>query len=172
MAVNKIQRAFIYEIMENDIKLKRTTATDKKFKELAVELDAYLSKINGENDAFFKQHNQLNDLKNVVICYLDKVPVGCGAFKVITEETVEVKRMYVKDNYRGYNIGTRILKELEKWAKEAEFDNIILETSKTMLPAVNLYRKNEYSIIPNYEPYKDVTSSICFKKKIGWRILS
>ena len=52
MAVNKIQRAFIYEIMENDIKLKRTTASDKKFKELTMELDVYLSEINGKNDAF------------------------------------------------------------------------------------------------------------------------
>ena len=158
--------------MNDKITFTRTNAGNEDFIGLVEELDTYLSGINGDKDTFFKQFNTINTLQHVVICYLDKIAVGCGAFKIVTDETVEVKRMYVKPKYRGNNIGTLVLKELEKWAKEERFETIILETSKTMEPAVNLYRKNEYAIIPNYEPYKNIESSVCFKKSIGLNILS
>ncbi len=158
--------------MNTVLTLVRTTATDRDFMELVEKLNAYLTTINGKEDAFFQQHNTLDAIQHVVLCYSDDEVVGCGAFIVLNKETIEIKRMYVEREYRGQNIGTYILKELEKWARELRFEHIILETSKTMASAVNLYRKNEYGIIPNYEPYKEVMSSICFKKDIGLQILS
>ena len=133
--------------MEVVISLKRTDSNSKDFIDLVRELDVYLSQINGEEDDFFKQFNSIESLKNVLVCYVDEKAVGCGAFKEITEKTVEIKRMYVNPNYRGNNIATLILNELESWAKEKRFTEVILETSKTMLPAVNLYQKNKYSVI-------------------------
>ena len=150
--------------MEVVISLKRTDSNSKDFINLVRELDVYLSQINGEEDDFFKQFNSIESLKNVLVCYVDEKAVGCGAFKEITEKTVEIKRMYVNPNYRGNNIATLILNELESWAKEKRFTEVVLETSKTMLPAVNLYQKNKYSVMPNYGPYKNIVSSICFKK--------
>lgn len=101
------------------------------------------------------------------MCYINKVAAGCGAFKRINGTTVEVKRMYVKPIYRGRNIATLILKELEEWAREERFSSVVLETSKTMQPAIHLYKKNEYGVISNYGPYKGVESSICFKKTLN-----
>ncbi|WP_428740862.1 GNAT family N-acetyltransferase [Tenacibaculum sp.] len=145
---------------------KRTNSGDADFVGLVQELDKYLSGINGNQDDFFRQFNTIDTLQYVIVCYVGKIPVGCGAFKGIADKVVEIKRMYVKSTYRGKHIATLILKELEGWAKEEQFDTVVLETSKTMQPAVYLYQKNGYNIIPNYEPYKDVPSSVCFKKEL------
>ncbi|CAM1342010.1 GNAT family N-acetyltransferase [Tenacibaculum aestuarii] len=153
--------------MNNLVNLKRTNSRDVDFIALVQELDKYLSGINGNQDEFFKQLNTVDTLQHVIVCYIDAVPVGCGAFKIVEDKTVEVKRMYVKPTCRGKHIATRILNELEEWARQEQFDIIILETSKTMEPAVNLYQRNGYIITPNYEPYKEVSSSICFKKRLS-----
>ncbi|MDE1206002.1 GNAT family N-acetyltransferase [Tenacibaculum larymnensis] len=153
--------------MNDKISLERLNSTHESFIRLVKELDEYLSGINGDQDAFFKGFNTIDKLQYVVVCYINKVAAGCGAFKRINDTTVEVKRMYVKPIYRGKNIATLILKELEEWAREERFSSVVLETSKTMQPAVYLYKKNEYGVISNYGPYKGVESSICFKKTLN-----
>ncbi|WP_440069679.1 GNAT family N-acetyltransferase [Tenacibaculum discolor] len=153
--------------MSDKISLERLNSTHESFIRLVLLLDEYLSGINGDQDTFFKEFNTIDKLQYIVVCYLNKVEVGCGAFKRIDDRTVEVKRMYVKPIYRGKNIATLILKELEEWAREEQFSSVVLETSKTMQPAVHLYKKNEYDVIPNYGPYKAVESSICFKKTLN-----
>ena len=49
--------------------------------------------------------------------------VGCGAIKQYDDDTMEVKRMFVKPTSRGNGIATIVLKEVENWAKELNFSN-------------------------------------------------
>ncbi|CAM1368721.1 GNAT family acetyltransferase [Tenacibaculum sediminilitoris] len=153
--------------MKNELNFEKTNSKDENFVSLVQELDAYLSGVNGSQDEFFRQFNTIEALPYVIVGYIGTIPVGCGAFKIVEDKTVEVKRMYVKPIYRKKNIATLILKKLEEWAREEQFCSIVLETSKTMQPAVHLYEKNEYAIIPNYGSYKSVESSICFKKELN-----
>lgn len=153
--------------MKNELNFEKTNAKDENFVSLVQELDTYLSGVNGSQDEFFRQLNTIEALPYVIVGYIGAIPVGCGAFKIVEDKTVEVKRMYVKPTSRGKHIATRILNELEEWARQEQFDTIILETSKTMEPAVNLYQRNGYIVIPNYEPYKEVSSSICFTKQLS-----
>ncbi len=146
------------------LNLIRTDASNDDFKVLVKELDTYLSSVNGENDDFFRGHNKIDHLNHVVIAYSKGESVGCGAFKVLNKEAVEVKRMFVKPEFRGNRVAFQILEELEKWAEANEFKYVLLETSKDMRPAVQLYKKSGYEVIPNYEPYVNIESSICFRK--------
>ena len=147
--------------------LKRTDSTNPDFQKLVALLDNYLTGINGENDAFFSQFNTIDALHHVLIAYSDGVPVGCGAFKPYSENTVEIKRMYVLPEFREQGIARQILKNLEYWAEESNFDFCILETSKNMEDAVKLYQKSGYATIQNYGQYKDIESSVCMKKYIS-----
>lgn len=149
------------------ITLLRTDSSNPDFKKLVSHLDKYLTCINGEKDAFFAQFNKIDTLHHVLIVYKDAIPVGCGAFKPYTENTVEIKRMFVLPEFRGEGFARKILKNLEYWAEESNFDFCILETSKEMTDAVKLYQKAGYSAIQNYGQYKDVESSICMKKYIS-----
>ena len=57
-----------------------------------------------------------------------------------------------------------VLKELEAWAKENSYTSSVLETGFKQPEAIALYKKNEYSLIPNYGQYEGVQTSVCFKK--------
>lgn len=150
-------------MLENLI-IQRTTSENPDFQILVSELDAYLAIRNGEENDFFTQFNKIDLLKNIVVIYQNEIPVGCGAVKEIQPDTMEVKRMFVPQEFRGKGIAQLVLKELENWAKELGFEKCILETGEDMKDAVKLYQKSNYKIIPNYGQYKDVETSICFEK--------
>ncbi len=146
------------------LKIQRTTSENPVFQKLVSELDAYLAIRNGKDNDFFVQFNKVELLQNVVLAYENENPVGCGAIKKYETDVMEVKRMFVPHEFRGKGIGKLILSELENWAKELGYQKTILETGKDMEDAVGLYQKSDYQIIPNYDPYKEVETSICFEK--------
>jgi len=148
------------------MKLARTTSKNKDFIALVKELDAYLAITDGDEHAFYNQFNSIQSLKYVLVIYLNDVPVGCGAIKPIEESSMEIKRMYVSPKTRGKGIATKILKELESWTKELNYTSCILETGIRQTEAVALYKKCNYTIIPNYGQYIGVKNSLCFKKKV------
>ena len=146
--------------------LKRTTSTDPDFVKLVSYLNAELSKINGDEDAFYAQFNKIDKINHVVIVYENDTPIACGAIKQFSTTAMEVKRMFTLPNYRGKGAASILLKELENWAKEMTYEKCVLETSKRQPDALTLYRKNGYKIIPNYGQYIGVENSVCFEKKI------
>jgi len=148
------------------ISIKRTYSEDPDFVSLAAELTEFLAVLNGEQNSFYVQHNRVDAIPTVVVAYLEEKPIGCGAFRPKDERTVEIKRMFVDTSLRGHGIGQSILSELETWAAELSFTTAILETSKRLTPAVHLYLKSGYAVIPNFGPYIGVDDSVCMQKAI------
>ena len=148
------------------IEITRTNSEHVGFIKLVKELDAYLKITDGEEHDFYNQFNNIDVLKNVVVIYVDKVAVGCGAIKKFDETAVEVKRMFVSLDKRGLGIAQKILTELEVWAKELGFKSCVLETGKRQVEAVGFYHKCAYKIISNYGQYKEMENSICFRKNL------
>lgn len=148
------------------ITLKRTNSSNKDFVGLVEQLDAYLKITDGDEHDFYNQYNAIENLKQVVIAYIDDKPVGCGAFKFFENNSVEIKRMFTSEKHRGKGIASLILNELEKWASELNYDSCILETGIRQIEAVEFYKKNSYNIIPNYGQYKGVKNSLCFIKNL------
>jgi len=148
----------------NTITLKITNNNDPDFKYLVTLLDGYLLVLNGEEQSNYTPHNKLDYLDTAVVVYQDNQPAGCGCFKKFDNDTVEIKRMFVKDDSRGKGIASSILNELELWAKETGFKYTVLETLKHNSEAVNLYTKQGYSVIDNYGPYITLTNSVCMQK--------
>lgn len=146
------------------IKLVRTNSDNPDFIFLVKHLDAYLKITDGDEHDFYNQFNSIDDLKHVVIAYLDNQPSGCGAFKEFNPNSVEVKRMFTTSETRGSGIATKILNELEDWAIELNYASCILETGIRQTEAVQFYKKNLYTITPNYGQYVGVENSLCFEK--------
>ncbi len=151
----------------NNINFKRTSSENKDFVDLVFSLDTYLSIINGEEDSFFKDFNKVEDLQYVIVVYFNNIAVACGALKVYSTNILEIKRMFVKPEFRGKNIAKSIISELELWALELNYKYCILETSIKMKPAVNLYKSVGYLEMLKYGQYKEVETSICFKKELN-----
>ncbi|MFY8020526.1 MAG: GNAT family N-acetyltransferase [Bacteroidia bacterium] len=150
-----------------NIQITRTNSDNTDFQKLVVKLDKVLAFLDGEQHGFFAQFNKIDSIQHVLVAYVNKEAVGCGAIKKYEDGIAEIKRMYVDENYRGQGIASAILAELEIWAKELNFQKCILETGHKQIEAVGLYKKSNYNIIPNYGQYKDVKESICFEKGLG-----
>jgi len=145
---------------------KRINSDDKDFQELVTELDRELEMRDGDEHPFYSQFNKTDKIKQVIIAYDQDIAVGCGALKEYSNDTMEVKRIFVRLNKRGLGIASKILNELENWSKELGYRKCILETGKKQPEAIQLYKKNQYQLIPNYGPYEDVENSVCFVKEL------
>lgn len=149
---------------DKKIVIVRTNPDNKDFLSLVNMLDKVLRLNDGEEHAFFAQFNKTEGLDKAVIMYAGNIPVACGAIKKYSESTAEIKRMYVKPEYRRKGFAKIILSELEKLATELIFSECILETGRDLKAAVGLYQSSGYDVIKNYGQYAGVERSICFRK--------
>lgn len=142
----------------------RTNSSTPDFIKLIKHLDRELASHDGDMADWFAQYNKLPYLPTVVMAYHDKIPVGCGAFKEFDKNTVEIKRMFVNKEFRARGIASKVLWELEAWAKEHGYERCVLETGPKQIEAIGLYERNQYKRIPNFPPYIGQDLSICYEK--------
>jgi putative acetyltransferase len=140
--------------------IKRTTANHPDFQALVKQLDHELWVELEEDQGTYDQFNKVEDIRTAVVLYEENEPVGCGCFKRFDENSVEIKRMFVRKDKRGKGLSKKILSELETWAKEENYERAVLETSIYFNTAQKLYFGSGYSVIPNYGPYADLPGSI------------
>ena len=81
--------------------------------------------------------------------------VGCGAFKMQPDRRAYLKRMWISRDARGLGLGRRMLSELERVALEMGAEVTQLETNRTLVEAIALYRASGYTEVApfNDEPY-------------------
>ena len=149
------------------LKIIRTDSENPDFRQLVILLDKELSIRDGDEHAFYAQFNKIDMLNHCVVASQDGQAVGCGAFKKFDDETIEIKRMYVRTDSREERIGGKVLKELENWAVEIGFNFAVLETGKKQPEAIHLYKKSGFEVIPNFGQYAGVENSVCLKKKLN-----
>jgi putative acetyltransferase len=146
-----------------DLKIIRSDSSNTDFLSLVKLLDQDLSDRNGDQQNFYNQFNKVDLIKNVIVAYVDNTPVGCGAIKKYDDNCMEVKRMFVKAEYRGKGIAGKIL---EMWVAELNFTKCILETGKVQPEAIHLYQKFGYTITDNYGQYIGIDNSVCMNKEL------
>ena len=142
----------------------RTNSGNRDFIRLVSELDIFLAEMNDREHDYYNQLNKIDSIKHVVLVYKNDVAASCGAMKEYDSYTVEVKRMFTVNEYRGNGYAKLVLNELENWAGELGYAKSILETGKQLTAAVNLYLKNGYRKIDNFNQYIHMENSICFQK--------
>ena len=131
-------------------------------------LDDFLNERAGgeENRAEYISYNLTDDIHDVIIAYDNDVPVGAAGFKKYDDECAEVKRVFVKREYRRKGIASRLMRLLENAASERGYKYLLLESGEPLAEAMALYRKIGYRVIANYGQYKDMPSSVCMKKEL------
>jgi putative acetyltransferase len=145
---------------------RRVNNGDPDFEVLIGELDNDLFMRYPEIQQFYMPLNKVEYIDAVVIAYELEKPVGCGSFKIREQDSVEIKRMYVRPDERGKGIAQKILDELLTWAKELGFQKALLETGLKQHEAICLYEKSGFVRIDNFAPYQDMPNSICYMKTI------
>lgn len=145
-----------------------TDGCNEDFIELCHGLDAFLNELVGgeENRAAYIPYNKLDDIHDVILAYDGEIIVGSASFKKYDDEAAEVKRVFIKEEYRGKGISRELMRLLEDSAREKGYRYLILESGEPLVAAMALYRKIGYEVIPNYGQYKDMLDSVCMRKKL------
>jgi len=101
----------------------------------------------------------------LILAYHEKIAIGCAGIREIDNETAELKRMFVRTEYRKFKIGKKLLELSIDKAKKLNYKKIRLDTLPNMIQAQNLYRSFGFYEIPSYR-FNPVAGTIYMEKII------
>ena len=92
----------------------------------------------------------------LLLALMDGKPAGCGALRALKSvahsNTAEMKRLYVRPEFRGNAIGKKIVLEIIQAAKNKGYNAIVLDTLNSMTDARTLYASMGFvEIAPYYD---------------------
>ncbi|MBX3014777.1 MAG: GNAT family N-acetyltransferase [Caldilineaceae bacterium] len=126
----------------------RSAEAEQLMHELSAELAALYQV--GDGSAGFKPEDVEVPRAAFVIARHNGHAVGCGALRPLDAQTVEVKRMYTRADYRRQGVAQAVLAELERLAISFGYTNIKLQTGPKQLNAAALYELVGYYRIPRF----------------------
>jgi putative acetyltransferase len=91
--------------------------------------------------------------------------VGCGAFRPLDQQCVEIKRMFVAPEARRRGAARQILRHLEDEIRRRGFVSIVLETGIEQPAAIGFYEGEGYFPIPPFLGYVGCAPSRCYAKR-------
>jgi ribosomal protein S18 acetylase RimI-like enzyme len=145
--------------------IEKNDIVSSEAQELINELSGELLNITGNSGrGSFDEEDMKNPRSVFVIAKDEGIAVGCGAFRELSHDVAEIKRMYSRKKSCG--VGSAILAYLEEAAKELGYSSIVLETRRCNEKAVAFYLHQGYIIISNYGKYINISEAICFEKRL------
>lgn len=151
----------------DQLAIKIVSTDNPELKDLVAELNSFFIKEWGEDvNTSYANHHQLSSMQEAIVAYVEGTPVGCGCWKLLDKETPEIKRMYVKEEYRGTPVVTEILRNLEETIKKQGFKQMVLETGSEMKGAIRFYEKAGFKIVPNFGEFIDDALCVCLRKEL------
>jgi ribosomal protein S18 acetylase RimI-like enzyme len=87
----------------------------------------------------------------LILARVDGSAAGCVALKPLDGHVCEMKRLYVRPQFRGRQLGRALASRVIEEARAAAYRSIRLDTiAGTMDPAIALYRSMSFRDIPAY----------------------
>lgn len=92
------------------------------------------------------------------VIYLEDKLAGCIALRRYDATRCEMKRLFVRPQFRGLRLGRILAERIIEDAKAIGYQAMVLDTLKTLESAVTMYRRMGFEeIAPYYDnPLKDV----------------
>lgn len=91
---------------------------------------------------------------------------GCGGVQLFGAEYGELKRMYVRPEYRRQGLGKLILDRLAEYARQHGVTELRLETGIHQAAAVELYERYGFRRRGPFGSYVDDPLSLYYEKRI------
>lgn len=93
------------------------------------------------------------------LAYYDSSLAGCIGLRKIDEKNCEMKRLYVRPQFRGKHIGDQLVRKIVEDAGEIGYSHILLDTLPFLESALHIYKKYGFYEIECYND-SPVASSV------------
>lgn len=141
---------------------------------LIAELDAYLDPLYPKESQHGYSIEKLIDQRvELFVLYERGTPAGCAGVQFFPGDHDqdapygELKRMYVRNEFRGRGFGKLLLDHIECFVASRAVFAVRLETGVYQPEAVGLYERNGYHRIPPFRDYPpDDPLSLCYEKRL------
>jgi putative acetyltransferase len=135
---------------------------------LILELEAHLASLYPATSRHgFSVERLVAENVDFFVLRTDGMPAGCGGILFVDGEYGEIKRMYVRPEFRGLGLGRRILEHLTRHAMSRGITLLRLETGIHQQEAIALYERQGFHRIPPFGPYTDDPLTLCYEKPVG-----
>lgn len=84
------------------------------------------------------------------LAYYDGMLAGCIGLRKIDESNCEMKRLYVRPQFRGKHVGDYLVKRIIEEAKEIGYAYMLLDTLPFLKSAIQMYKKHGFYEISSY----------------------
>jgi putative acetyltransferase len=133
---------------------------------LIEELDAVLSRLYAvESRHGYSVEKLIRAGVHFFVARADGVPAACGGIQFYPGFG-ELKRMFVRDAWRGRGLGFAMLEHLAAQARANGCGLLRLETGIHQHAAIRLYERWGFARIEAFPPYKDDPVSVFYEKHI------
>lgn len=90
--------------------------------------------------------------------------IGCVAYHKHTAERCEMKRLFVREGYRNFHAGKKLVEEILNFAKADGFKEMVLDTITPLKSAIGLYKK--FGFVETEPYYNNPMSDVIYMKKV------
>lgn len=135
--------------------------------ELIAELDAHLKPLYSAQSRHGYSVEKL--LAQNVAFFLLRVggrPAGCGGIELFGAGYGELKRMYVRPQFRGLGLGDLLVEHLTAYAVTQGIHIVRLETGILQPAAIRLYERHGFRRIPPFGEYVDDPKCLYYEKRV------
>lgn len=109
------------------------------------EVEAHKHQINNPGDYFGPPDGCL------LVAKYKKEPAGCVALRKLNNDICEMKRLYVKPEFRGLKIGKKLAEHVIEQARRIGYERIRIHTITALERANSLYKSLGFNEIDPYE---------------------
>ena len=148
-----------------EISLERPDSNDARA--LIEELEAYLIPLSpAESRHGYSIEKLIKEEVPFFVIRDSGTPVGCGGVKLFGTDYGEIKRMYIRPQFRGLGFAKLMLNHLAEYARSHGVAILRLETGIAQQEAIALYERSGFRSIPPFGEYKPDPLSRFYEKQI------
>lgn len=129
------------------MKIEPMNITDQSVLQLFSEHDDYMIDFLGDDKWCYTRYNENENIESVWVAYSEDLPIGCIAYRKKSDGVGEVKRLFIRSQYRGNGISKKLLDTVEDYAREQGCHTLFLDTRITLEPAVSIYRNFGFAMV-------------------------
>lgn len=103
--------------------------------------EGYLEIQNYDDELAHLEHKYGEPEGRLYVLYADEKLVGCIGLRKMDKENCELKRLYIKPEFRGNRLGDLLVKRIIMDAKKIGYKHMLLDTLPFLETALKIYKK-------------------------------